>query len=145
MLAFLRTVVLLAWSLARVLASRAVGRGRGLREFRRAYAADNLLSLSPDERAFMDDARGCIACGLCSLGALPAEIRANSHGNMNLFLAASRSMPEYGVVLDDFAAADEGTLEALEANCPAQVPMRALVRFVRRKGQALAGNGPSRA
>jgi hypothetical protein len=137
MLAFLRTVLLLAWSLLRVTAARALGRHRGLDAFRASYRADDLLSLTPSERAFVDDARGCIACGLCTLGDLPAGARAGLGGPMNLFLASSRSMPDYGVALESFAAIDEADLERLEVECPARVPMRDLVRFVRAKGGEL--------
>jgi hypothetical protein len=138
MLAFLRTVLLLAWSLVRVTVARVLGRHRGLAAFRASYRADDLLSLTVSERAFVDDARGCIACGLCALGDLPAGARAELVTPMNLFLASSRSMPDYGVAMESFAQVDEAELERLEAECPARVPMRDLVRFVRAKGSAIA-------
>jgi len=137
MVAFLRTVLLLGWSLARVTVARVLGRHRGLEAFRSAYRADDLLSLTAPERAFVDDARGCIACGLCALGELPPGVRSDLGGPMNLFLASSRSMPDYGVALETFASVDDGALERLEADCPARVPMRDLVRFVRTKGSEL--------
>lgn len=137
MLAFVRTVFLLAWSLLRVFGARLVGRQRGLAAFREAYRADDLLSLTAEEREFVDNARGCIACGLCSLGDLPPDLRASAGSPMNLFLASSKSMPDYGVALSSFAAVDDATLAALEVECPARVPMRDLVRFVRKKGGEL--------
>jgi hypothetical protein len=138
MLAFLRTVLLLAWSLVRVAAARVVGKHRGLEAFRASYRADDLLSLTAAERAFVDDARGCIACGLCALGELPPGARAEASTPMNLFLASSRSMPDYGVALESFARVDDAELERLEQECPARVPMRDLVRFVRAKGAPIA-------
>ena len=137
MLAFVRTVFLLAWSLVRVCAARMLGRHRGIDAFRASYRGDDLVSLSPTDRAFVDNARGCIACGLCAFGDLPASIRESAGGPMNLFLASSKSMPDYGVVLNALAGVDEADLEGLEADCPARVPMRDLVRFVRKKGSEL--------
>ena len=137
MVAFVRTVFLLAWSLLRVFGARLVGRHRGLEAFRDAYRRDDLVSLSSEDRDFVDNARGCIACGLCAIGDLPPGLRANAGGPMNLFLASSKSMPDHGVALESFAAVDEGALAALEADCPARVPMRDLVRFVRKKGTEL--------
>ena len=138
MLAFARTVLLLAWSLVRVAAARMLGRHRGLEAFRASYRGDDLLSLTPEERTFVDDARGCIACGLCALGDLPAGTRSEFGTPMNLFLASSRSMPDYGVALESFARVDDVELARLEAECPARVPMRDLVRFVRAKGTPIA-------
>lgn len=134
MLAFVRTVFLLAWSLLRVFGARLLGRHRGLEAFRAAYRRDDLVSLSQEDRAFVDNARGCIACGLCALGDLPGNARAHAGSPMNLFLAASKSMPDYGVALEAFSAVDADALASLEADCPARVPMRDLVRFVRKKG-----------
>ena len=144
MWALLRTVALLAWSLLRVLVARALGKARGLEDFRAAYRADGLLSLSREERAVVDDARGCIACGLCSLGALPAEARAGLAGPMNLFLASSRSMPDYDAALEAVRSFDDETLAQLEVECPARVPMRSLARLVRSKGEALVESRKAR-
>ncbi len=144
MLALLRTALLLAWSLLRVLAARALGQARGLAEFREAYRADGLLSLTPAERTVVDNARGCIACGLCALGTLPADARAGLANPMNLFLASSRSLPDYDAALGGFSAIDDATLERLEADCPARVPMRDLARLVRTKGTELAESRKAR-
>ena len=144
MWALLRTVALLAWSLLRVLVARALGKARGLEDFRAAYRGDGLLSLSTEERAVVDDARGCIACGLCSLGALPAEARAGLAGPMNLFLASSRSMPDYDAALEAVRSIDDETLAQLEVECPARVPMRSLARLVRSKGEALVESRKAR-
>jgi hypothetical protein len=141
MLAFARTLLLLGWSLLRVTVARALGHHRGLAAFRASYRADDLLSLTTAERAFMDDVRGCVACGLCTLGDLPSDARRTMGAPMNLFLASCRSMPDYGVALESFAALDDEALARLELECPARVPMRDLVRFVRTKGGELERSG----
>ena len=54
-------------------------------------------------------------------------------GVMDLMLASSRSMPDYDAAERSFADVGDERLAALEARCPARVPMRLVAAFVRAK------------
>ena len=140
MLERLHAALLLAWGLLRALAARLVGARRGLAAFEASYAADRLLPVPEEERAALFRMGGCIACGLCDVGEGARRVRAAGAyaGVMDLMLASSRSMPDYDAAARSFRAVDDATLARLEGRCPAQVPMVAVARFVRRQGEAMA-------
>jgi len=88
-----------------------------------------------DERRYLPQLSGCIACGLCDVG--EGERMAASKGLyggvMDLMLASSRGMPDYDATVRSFNAISEERLAQLEARCPTRVPMRQLAAFVRAK------------
>jgi hypothetical protein len=112
-----------------------VGSRRGLGEFRRSYAGDRLGPVSTEERALLSRASGCLACGLCDVGAGAAMVASAGTyaGVMDLMVASSRSMPDYDAAVRSFDAVGDATLAELEPRCPARVPMRAVAAFVRTK------------
>ncbi len=131
----LHALLILAWALIRSLLAPLVGARRGLAEFRRSYAADRVPPVSPEERRLLPSLSGCIACGLCDVGegARIARSAGIYAGVMDLMLASSRSMPDYDAAVRSFDAVGDDRLEALEARCPTQVPMRRVAAFVRAK------------
>lgn len=132
--------MVLALALVRVLLLRAFGVVTGLPLFRRNYGPDRLPPVDPDEREAMRSFSGCIACGRCDVGEAERMARSNGRypGVMRLVLASSRSMPDYDAAVDALDFVDETTLREKEAICPAQVPIAALLRFVRAKARDAA-------
>ncbi len=132
----LKAFFLLALALIRTLVRRAFGGGRnGFRTFRDNYAADGLTPVTPEQRAQLAGFGRCIACGLCDRGEGPriASSRGEYHGVMELMLAASRSMPDFGAAALAFAHVSDEVLAEKERDCPTCVPMRAVAEFVRAK------------
>ena len=136
----LHALLVLAWGLLRSLVAPLIGTRRGLAEFRRSYAADRLPPLSPSERELLPRLSRCIACGLCDVGEGAAMVRSGGRyaGVMDLMLCSSRNMPDYDAAVRSFDAVGDERLAALEARCPARVPMRAVAAFVRAKAEEMS-------
>jgi hypothetical protein len=136
----LHALLLLAWALVRSLLAPFVGARRGLREFRRSYAADRVPPIDADERRLLPELGGCIACGLCNVGEGAAIVRSQGAyaGVMDLMLASSRSMPDYDAAVRSFEAVGDARMAVLEGRCPARVPMRKVAAFVRAKAAEVA-------
>ncbi len=136
----LHALLILAWALIRSLVAPMIGARRGLSDFRRSYAADRLPPVTADERRYLQQLSGCIACGLCNAG--EGQRMAASGGAyagvMDLMLASSRSMPDYDAAARSFAAVSDERLAELELRCPVRVPMRKLASFVRSKAAEVA-------
>jgi hypothetical protein len=138
----LHALFVLAWGLLRSLLAPLFGARRGLAEFQRSYAADRVPPLSPDERRMLPQLGGCIACGLCDIGEGAAMVRSGGRyaGVMDLMLCSSRNIPDYDAAVRSFEAVGDDRLKALEARCPARVPMRAVAAFVRAKAEEMAAS-----
>jgi succinate dehydrogenase/fumarate reductase-like Fe-S protein len=143
----LHALLILGWALLRSLLAPLIGARRGLADFRRSYAADRLFPIAADERRYMTQLSGCIACGLCDAGegARIARSGGTYAGVMDLMLASSRSMPDYDAAARSFEAVGDERLAQLEARCPARVPMRQLASFVRTKAAEMAAPIDARA
>jgi hypothetical protein len=131
-----KALFLLAMALLVAIVKRAFGRRQGgLPAFRSNYAADGLAPVSPEQRASMETFGRCIACGLCDRGEGERIYRSNGayHGVMELILASSRSMPDFGAAAIGFAAVPDDVLAEKEKACPTRVPMRRIAAFVREK------------
>jgi hypothetical protein len=136
----LHALLLLAWALARSLSATLLGMRRGLRDFRRSYAADRLPPVTADERSYLPQLSGCIACGLCNAGEgtrIARSIGAYA-GVMDLMLASSRSMPDFDAAARSFDAVGDERLAELELRCPVRVPMRKVAAFVRVKAAEMS-------
>jgi len=133
-------LVVLAWSLVKVLVRRLFGAKNGLALFHENYDADRLPALSPREEEQIPKFSRCIACGRCDLG--EGERIGKSGGAypglMSVVLASSRSMPDFDAAVRALDHVPEEVLAAKEAECPTGVPFRELSRFVRDK--ALEGS-----
>ena len=132
----LKALVLLALALVRTLLRRLFGGGRGgLAAFRENYAADGLAPVTAEQRTTMNDFGNCIACGLCDRGEGARIARSGGAypGVMELMLAASRSMPDFGAAAVAFAYVSDEVLQEKEKLCPTSVPMRKIAAFVRDK------------
>ena len=131
----------LARSLVKVFFDRLFRAKTGLPLFRQNYDADRLPPLDAEERAAMPGLSGCIACGRCDHGegSRMGASEGAYPGLMAFVLASSRSMPDFDAAALALAHLDEGGLEAKELRCPTAVPLRALVRFVRRKAVLVQG------
>jgi hypothetical protein len=131
----LHALFILAWAFVRSVFAPLLGARRGLRDFRRSYAADRLPPVTPDERRRLPGLSGCIACGLCDIGEGARIARSNGGyaGVMDLMLASSRSMPDFDAAVRSFDAIGDERLAELEERCPTRVPMRQVAAFVRAK------------
>jgi hypothetical protein len=132
----LKALFLLAWALIRTLMRRLFGLGRtGLGAFSENYAADGLSAVSAEQRLEMGTFGRCIACGLCDRGEGERIARSGGAypGVMQLMLASSRSMPDFGAAARGFAHVSDEVLAEKERLCPSEVPMRRIARFVREK------------
>jgi succinate dehydrogenase/fumarate reductase-like Fe-S protein len=139
----LHALLILAWALVRSLLAPLFGARRGLADFRKSYAADRLPAVAADERHYLQQLSGCIACGLCNVGEGERIARSNGaySGVMDLMLASSRSMPDYDAATRSFDVVGDERLAELEARCPVRVPMRKLASFVRTKAAEVAAPG----
>jgi hypothetical protein len=127
--------LVLGVSLIKVLLKRAFGAVTGLRLFKENYGPDRLPAVAPSEREAMTKFSGCIACGRCDLGE-GERMRASRGaypGMMAFVLASSRSMPDFDAAERALGFVDDDVLAEKEGICPADVPFRALARFVRAK------------
>jgi hypothetical protein len=132
----LKALFLLAFALIRTVLRRLFFRRTdGLAAFRENYSADGLAPLSPEQRATMADFGRCIACGLCDRGESERIARSAGAypGVMQLVLAASRSMPDFGAAAVGFAHVPDSVLAEKELICPTHVPMRKIAKFVKDK------------
>ena len=118
----LHALFVLAWALIRTLVARLFGQTRGLKEFHENYDADRLPSATKDERDDLPRMSGCIACGLCDLGA---------RGAMELALVGQRATTDADAAETSIARLDDDVLRAKEAICPTRVPLLAIARLVR--------------
>ena len=111
------------------------GKKGGIAAFRAHYAADGLAPLTPEQRDAVSTFGTCIACGLCDRGerARIASSGGAYRGVMQLVLAASRSMPDFGAAAVGFAFVPDEVLAEKERICPTRVPMRRIAQFVREK------------
>lgn len=136
-------LLILAWSLVRVVAERIFGRPRGgIARFRENYDPDRLEPRKPGERAQMKRFSACIACGRCDVGEAERVAASNGEypGLMAVVLASTRSLPDSDAAARAFAHVPDAVLSAKEAICPTGVPFRALADFVRaRAHQSPAG------
>ena len=131
----LKALFLLAFALIKTVLRRIFRRTDGLGAFRDNYAADGLAPLTPAQRAMMSEFGRCIACGLCDRGESERIARSSGaySGVMQLMLAASRSMPDFGAAAVGFAHVSDEVLAEKELICPTHVPMRKIAKFVRDK------------
>lgn len=114
-------------------------RGTGLERFRVAYVAEGLDPTTPEDRAVGEAASACVACGLCELGcelagAAPAVRALGLHAAFRLY---SRSGADLRLAADALSACE--ACAACEALCPTGVPIARIVRHLR--GRVLAGAG----
>ncbi len=128
-------LVVLAWSLIKVLVGRLFGRKTGLPLFHENYDADGLAALDADERARLPSFTRCIACGRCDVG--EGERMAASKGRyaglMQVVLSTTRSMPDYDAATEALAFVPDEVLKQKETVCPTGVPFVELAKFVRAK------------
>jgi len=131
-------LVVLAWSLLKVLVGRLFGRKTGLPLFHENYDADGLPALDAAERERIASFSRCIACGRCDVGEADriAASRGEYPGLMTLVLSSSRSMPDYDAAARSFAHVPMEVLAQKEEICPTRVPFVELARFVRAKADA---------
>lgn len=131
-------MVVLAWSLVKVLVGRLLGRKTGLALFHENYDADGLPALDEGERERMASFSRCIACGRCDVGEAEriARSRGEYPGLMAIVLASSRSMPDHDAAARSLAHVPEEVLAQKEKICPTGVPFVDLARFVRSKAEA---------
>ena len=131
-------LVVLAWSLIKVLVARLFGQKTGLPLFHENYDADGLPALDAAERENMPRFERCIACGRCDIG--EAERIAGSKGRyaglMPIVLASTRNMPDYEAAVEALAFIPESELVRKEKVCPTGVPFVELAKFVRSKARA---------
>lgn len=136
----LHAIVILAWSLVRSVFGNLFNQRLGVADFRAHYAPDRLPPVAAEERRKLPLFGGCIACGICDLGAGPHAHAAHGKfvGTMDLMLASSRSMPDYDAASISFANISDAELALLEKRCPSRVPMREIAAFVRSKGAEIS-------
>lgn len=135
-------LVVLAWSLIKVLVGRLFGRKTGLPLFHENYDADGLPALDAAERERMPRFERCIACGRCDIGEADriAASRGRYAGLMPIVLASSRSMPDYEAAVEALSFIPEAELVRKEKVCPTGVPFVELAKFVRSKAITARGS-----
>jgi succinate dehydrogenase/fumarate reductase-like Fe-S protein len=114
-------------------------RKQGLLEFRAAYAGDQLLLVSIEDRQVLRACSTCIACGRCNRGerARIAASRGEYSGPMTLVLASARNTGDAQAAARAWAHVPDEVLERQERLCPTSVPLRALKRLLTTKAQEL--------
>lgn len=125
-----RAIVVLFWSLLRVLWRRAMGELGGVRLFRQNYLPDHLPEHDAADREALAGFGGCIACGRCD------DERGEGTSSVMLFvLAGGRQTPDLDATERLLEGIPERALAEREARgvCPTGVPFVSLARFVRRK------------
>jgi hypothetical protein len=135
-------LVVLAWSLIKMVAKRAFGAPTGLRLFHANYDADRLPSLSPSEREKIVSFSRCIACGRCDIGEAQRIERSKGQypGLMAFTLAASRSMPDFDAAAAVLGHVPDEVLAEKESVCPVGMPFVDLARFIREKAEEIRGS-----
>ncbi len=138
-------IFLLGWSLLQSFFAHRLSTKAGIVAFREKFAADRLPNVTKEERDFLTQASGCIACGLCNVGEGVAIARSKGEyaGPMDLALASSRNMPDYDAAIASIAHVSEDRLRIIEAICPGRVPLVELTRFIRRKAEDARKMGES--
>lgn len=131
-------LVVLAWSLIKVLVERFLGRKTGLPLFHENYDADGLPALDAAERERMPRFERCIACGRCDIGESERVAKSGGRyaGLMPIVLATTRSMPDYDAAVEALNFIPETDLVRKEKVCPTGIPFVELARFVRSKAAA---------
>jgi hypothetical protein len=132
----IKAVLLLTLAVLRTFVRRLFGGKKGgIAAFREHYAPDGLAPLTPEQRDAVGAFGTCIACGLCDRGerARIASSGGAYRGVMQLVLAASRSMPDFGAAAIGFSHVSDEILAEKEGICPTHVPMRRIAQFVREK------------
>lgn len=132
----LKALLLLAMTLVTTLLRRAFTRRQdGLAAFRRNYAADGLAPVTAEQRKELSAFGRCIACGLCDRGESERIAKSGGayQGLMEIVLAGSRSMPDFGATALALAHVPEEVLAEKERICPTRVPFRKMAAFVRDK------------
>ena len=134
-------VVLLSWSLLKVLLRHLTRRKPGLERFHDNYGSDRLSAIEKAERRLMVRFSRCIACGRCDIG--EAERIASSGGSypglMQWVLASTRSMPDFDAAVHGLALVPEAVLHRKVQACPVGLPFPELARFIHAKAQQDAG------
>lgn len=134
----LKALLLLAMTLVTTLLRRAFTRRQdGLAAFRRNYAADGLAPITAEQRKELAGFGGCIACGLCDRGESERIAKSGGaySGLMEIVLAGSRSMPDFGATALSLSHVPEEVLAEKERICPTRVPFRKMAAFVREKSR----------
>lgn len=114
----------------------------GSARFVENYRDDRLLGVDPEERAALPTWQACIACGLCdALCAASGSVPATRDVSVTLTLASGpRDFSQLPLVGSDLALlASEGRCDdcgACEDACPVGVPIRDVVRFLEKHGDA---------
>lgn len=126
-LAYLGYRALLAQPLKRLFRER----GTGLERFTRSYVAEGLVPTRPDDRAAMEAASACIACGLCEigcdLGAATPEVRAlGLHAAFRLYSRSTASAPLAREALHACSGC-----AGCDALCPTGVPISRVIAHLR--------------
>lgn len=131
-------LVVLAWSLLKVLVGRLFGRKTGLALFHENYDADGLPPLDAKERERITSFSRCIACGRCDVGEAEriAKSRGQYAGLMTIVLSSSRSMPDHDAAALALSHVPDEVLAQKEKICPTGVPFVELAEFVRAKAAA---------
>jgi hypothetical protein len=128
----------LGWSFARVMARKLGPRRPQLPVFVAQYQADGIVLFAPDDRAVLEGASRCLACGRCDTRALldDAFDALAPQGPMAFVLGVSRHSGEHDAA-QITAAATPAHLAALTAVCPVAVPFAPLAALVRRRQDTL--------
>jgi hypothetical protein len=130
--------VRLGWSFARVMARKLGPRRPQLPVFVEQYARDGIVLFEPGDRAVLDGASRCLACGRCDIRALldDAFNALSPRGPMAFVLGVSRHSGAHDAAAIT-PAATPTHLAALTAVCPVDVPFAPLAALVRRRQRAL--------
>lgn len=96
--------------------------GRGRERFLRGYGVEGLVPVSKAFRASTVGFERCLGCGFCEL-ALPRPLALTEFAGSSW--RSPETWPALSSLLDELDAED---LERAEALCPADVPLRILVR-----------------
>lgn len=143
MLARLKALWLLTWSVLRALLSKAPP-GGGLGAFRANYDAEGLPPVTAEEREALTEFGRCIACGICDRGEASRIKQSGGayRGLMPLMLAGSRSMPDFRAAAYSFGFVPDDVLKKKQQDCPTGMPMLQVARFVRAKAEEVGGPLP---
>jgi hypothetical protein len=132
-------LVLLAWSLIRVLARHLTKQLPGMVQFHRNYGTERLLAIERGERGALARFSQCIACGRCDAGEAERITASGGAypGLMQLVRASSRSIPDFDAAAAAFDFVPDDVLQAKVAICPTRVPFPDLASFVRAKSRPI--------
>ena len=114
----------------------------GKERFTSNYREDRLLGLEREERDALPSWQACIGCGLCdALCASSSAVPATRDVSLSLTMACGpRDFSHLPLIASDIAALTEGArcddCGACASACPTGVPIREVVRFLERHGEA---------